>query len=275
MSSDTLDHERPPVLGDEWRDWDGSAPPDASAPKRLFFALTAALVLCTAAGALGAFYLVAPRVAEWHALAPRVLLGALGAFVFGLAVALGLLALVVRAGWPRRAACAALAGRLLAAVEGGVFTLGGLVGIDRDRLAHAFIRTHNALLRLAPRPAPPERVLVLVPRCLRKAELAQVRAVAAARGVAVDVVAGGEQARQRLKERRPLAVVGVACERDLVSGIRDVRRRIPVVGITNTRPSGPCRDTRIALDELEAALDLCVGPAGPTAAAAPRDEGAP
>jgi hypothetical protein len=56
-------------------------------------------------------------------------------------------------------------------------------------------------------------------------------------------------------------VIGVACERDLLSGIRDVRHKLSVLGITNTRPNGPCRDTQIDLAELEGALDLCVRPA--------------
>jgi hypothetical protein len=59
-------------------------------------------------------------------------------------------------------------------------------------------------------------------------------------------------------------VIGVACERDLLSGIRDVRHKLSVLGIANTRPNGPCRDTQINLAELEATLDLCVRPSSPT-----------
>jgi hypothetical protein len=134
------------------------------------------------------------------------------------------------------------------------------LSINKDRLAHAFIRTNNALVRLAPQGIAPQRALILLPRCLRKEQIDQARTLASTRGVEVALVAGGEQARQRIRERRPSVVIGVACERDLLSGIRDVRHKLSILGIANTRPNGPCLDTQIDLTELEAALDLCVRP---------------
>jgi hypothetical protein len=38
--------------------------------------------------------------------------------------------------------------------------------------------------------------------------------------------------------------VAVACERDLVSGIRDAWP-LPVIGLINERPEGPCVNTRV------------------------------
>ncbi|HEY3355282.1 MAG TPA: DUF116 domain-containing protein [Polyangia bacterium] len=275
MHADTLDQERSRALGDEWRDWDGHAPPDASAPKRLFFTLIAGFVVVVAAAGLALWYLVAPRLAQWHRTAPTVLLGVVALGVAALGLSLALVALMLLLGWPRGARVARLALRLLALVERGVFALGALLAIDRDRLAHAFVRTNNALVALGRRAVPPDRMLVLLPRCLSKDQLAAVRALATARGVEVAVVAGGEQARQKIKDHRPQAVVGVACERDLLSGIRDVRHRLPVVGIANTRPAGPCKDTRIELAELEEALaQWAGGAAAPPADARPAAHGA-
>jgi hypothetical protein len=249
-----------PKLGDEWKDWDGTAAAaDTAAPKRLFFELTAGLVGVLAGGGLLAWYLVAPRLAQWHRVAPSAALALVALAVAALGAAVALVALMLLARWPRSPRAAVLAQVVLARIERGVFRFGGALGVDRDRLANAFVRTHNALTRLAVRPAPPERVLVLLPRCLSKEQLAAARALAGARGVEVAVVAGGEQARQHIRERRPRAVIGVACERDLLSGIRDVRTRLPVLGIANTRPNGPCRDTRIDLAELERALALSLG----------------
>jgi hypothetical protein len=258
--SNTLDGERGPKLGDEWRDWDGHATPDAAAPKRLFFALNVGFVFMAVAASLVSWYLVAPRLAEWHAAAPTVLLAALAVLLAGLSLALGLVALMLLTGWPRSTRASSLARQILAKVERGVFWLGRVLSIDKDRLAHAFIRTNNALIRLAPQEIAPQRVLILLPRCLRKEQLDQARTLADTRGVEAAVVAGGEQARQRIREKRPRVVIGVACERDLLSGIRDVRHKLSVVGIANTRPDGPCRNTQIDLTELEAALDLCVRP---------------
>ena len=52
-------------------------------------------------------------------------------------------------------------------------------------------------------------------------------------------------------ERRPRAVVAVACERDMVSGLHDVAGKIPVLGLTMTLPSGPCKDASLDLEQLE------------------------
>jgi hypothetical protein len=248
-------------LGDEWRDWDGHTTPNAEAPKRLFFAMVVGYLLLTMAASLLSWYLVVPRLAEWHAAAPMVLLVFLAILLTTLSVALAFVAFMLLMSWPRSARASALARRILATVERRVFWLGRLLSINKDRLAHAFIRINNALVRLAPQRIPPQQVLLLLPRCLRKELLDQARALATTRGVEVTLVAGGEQARKRIWEKRPHLVICVACERDLLSGIRDVRHKLPVLGIPNTRPNGPCRDTQINLMDLEGALDLCVRPA--------------
>ena len=167
-----------------------------------------------------------------------------------------------------QARASAVAGHILSLIERRVFWLGRLLFINKDRLAHAFIRTNNALVRLAPHGLSPDGVLILLPRCLAKEQLEKAKAMASARGVETAIVAGGEQARQRIREKRPSVVIGVACERDLLSGIRDVRHRFAVLGIANTRPDGPCRNTLINLKELEAALDLCIRPSASDAKSA-------
>lgn len=257
-NANVSDGERQPKLGDEWRDWDGNATPDSAAPKRLFFALIAGVLLLAAGASLLSCYLVAPRLLEWSRAAPRVLFAVLASLVAALSIAFGLVALMLLANWPRSKRASRLARHLIALADRPVFWLGRVLSIDRDRLAHAFISTHNCLVRLSPEDIEPQRVLILLPRCLRNEQLEQARALARAREVEVAVVAGGEQARQRIRETRPNLVIGVACERDLLSGIRDVRHRLAVLGISNTRPHGPCRETQIDLDDLKGALDLCV-----------------
>ena len=261
VDANPFEGESSPKLGDEWRDWDGHATPDAAAPKRLFFAIIVGYLIVTVAASLLSWYLVAPRLAEWHSAAPGVLLVGLAIVLTALGVALALVALMLVANWPRSARASWLARRLLAVVERRVFGLACILSINKDRLAHAFIRTNNALVRLALQRVAPQRVLILLPRCLRKDQLVQARSLASQHGVEVAIVAGGEQARQRIWEKRPILVIGVACERDLLSGIRDVPHRLSVFGIPNTRPHGPCRETQIGLTELECALDLCVRPA--------------
>jgi len=250
-------------LGDEWKDWDGrSAEAEASARKRLFFSLTGAYLMALLGFGLFAWYLIAPRLTEWHRLAPAAVLVAwLGAFVV-LFAALGLVALTVLAHLPMPRWLSAAVRRLLVHLEGGVFGLAGLLSLSRDRVAHSFVQVHNTLVRINGHRIEPERILILLPRCLTKDQIREANSMAAGYGVGVAVVAGGELARQRIRERRPQAVIGVACESDLLSGIRDVRGRLCVLGIPNIRPNGPCKDTHIDLDELRRAVEFYICPTG-------------
>jgi len=68
-------------------------------------------------------------------------------------------------------------------------------------------------------------------------------------------------------ERRPRLIIAVACERDLAGGIQD-SYPLPVFGITNHRPHGPCYDTEVDLERVEEALNFFLLPASPPASTA-------
>ena len=70
---------------------------------------------------------------------------------------------------------------------------------------------------------------------------------------------GGTLARKVIVEKRPKLVIAVACERDLTSGIKDCYP-LPVIGILNDRPHGPCFNTLVEMAKIEQAL-LSVLPA--------------
>ena len=55
-------------------------------------------------------------------------------------------------------------------------------------------------------------------------------------------------------ETNPELILGVACERDLASGIVDTYP-IPVIGILIDRPEGPCINTRVDVDKVNNALE--------------------
>ena len=68
------------------------------------------------------------------------------------------------------------------------------------------------------------------------------------------VASGGTFARKLAKEFQPKAIVAIACERDLTSGIRDMKN-IPVVGVLNERPNGPCYNTTVQLCKVRQAIN--------------------
>ena len=65
---------------------------------------------------------------------------------------------------------------------------------------------------------------------------------------------GGTLARQMVKQARPKAIVAVACERDLTSGIQDV---FPLTGAGRFKRASlrcPSFNTRVDINKLEAAI---------------------
>ena len=69
------------------------------------------------------------------------------------------------------------------------------------------------------------------------------------------VVTGGTLARKAIKEQHPGAVIAIACERDLSLGIQDISA-IPVLGILNRRPHGPCMNTDVDMNRVQTALNF-------------------
>ena len=61
-------------------------------------------------------------------------------------------------------------------------------------------------------------------------------------GLKIEVVNGGTLARRKVAALHPDGIIAVACERDLTLGIQDVHP-IPVYGVINDRPHGPCVNT--------------------------------
>jgi hypothetical protein len=78
-------------------------------------------------------------------------------------------------------------------------------------------------------------------------------------GIHIAIVPGGTLARKVIKSLRPRAVLAVACERDLVSGIQDVFP-MPVIGVLNERPEGPCCNTAVDIDKLEDGIRSLLDP---------------
>ncbi|MCJ7499958.1 DUF116 domain-containing protein, partial [bacterium] len=73
-------------------------------------------------------------------------------------------------------------------------------------------------------------------------------------GIDMTVATGGSLARRVVVETNPELIVGVACERDLASGIVDTYP-IPVIGVLIHRPEGPCINTRVDVDKVNEALE--------------------
>jgi hypothetical protein len=239
-------------LGHEWDEWDGRALPNRgdydTSPTLFFGCSAAALVAALAIGVLGLF-LLGPRLALAHPLIPQVLWAVLAVAAAGLWAWWAVLFLSYRTGralLPEHLAERGPFLRLMRLTSRVAQQFG-----RRDWVENAAVKVYNALALLRGRKVGTGELLLLIPRCLSKETLDGVLGVAGRYGVPVFVATRGQLARRVIRERRPRAVVAVACERDMVSGLHDVAGKVPVLGLTMTLPSGPCKDALLDLAKLE------------------------
>lgn len=149
----------------------------------------------------------------------------------------------------------------------GAFTPG-----RKEKLQGLIIRMNNAILRMErPKAA---RILLLLPHCLQineceirltyniynckrcgKCEIKELIQIADDYRLDLFVATGGNLARKIVKDVHPEAIIAVACERDLSSGVAD-SYPLPVLGIPNERPFGPCVNTTVSLAKVKEAIEF-------------------
>ncbi|HIE06609.1 MAG TPA: DUF116 domain-containing protein [Desulfarculaceae bacterium] len=151
--------------------------------------------------------------------------------------------------------------------------LGPRLGVSKEQVRNSFIETNNRLLLSGNRhKIAPERMLLLLPHCLQRADCQRrittnidnceqcgrcnidaLIKLARSYKIHIAVATGGTLARKIVRDHKPKMIIAVACERDLTSGIHDTFP-LPVYGILNQRPEGPCWNTLVETIEVENAL---------------------
>ena len=154
--------------------------------------------------------------------------------------------------------------------------IGKIFGINRRQLEGSFIAVSNLIFMKSRIKVPAKKLLVLVPHCLQLAtcphkitrdpnnckrcggcNIGDLMKLSEELGFVFFVATGGTLARQVVINNRPQAVLAIACERDLMSGIQDVYP-LPAVGVLNIRPNGPCYNTRVDMDEVRKTLSQII-----------------
>ena len=150
--------------------------------------------------------------------------------------------------------------------------LGKAIGVKKENIMLSFVSVNNELVRAEAERYAPEDVLLLMPHCLQsskcdrrltydvnnctrcgKCPIAGLLNLQEEYGVNLAIATGGTIARRIVVQMRPRMIIAVACHRDLSSGIQDTYP-LPVYGVLNERPNGPCLDTTVAHAMLEEAL---------------------
>ncbi len=140
----------------------------------------------------------------------------------------------------------------------------------KESFQRAIININNHLVRRQKYGT--KKILLLLPHCLQindcqirlthniynckrcgRCEIKDLIGIAEDYKLELFVATGGTLARKIVMETRPEAIIAVACERDLSSGLVDTYP-MPVLGIPNERPFGPCVNTRVNLESVKEAI---------------------
>jgi len=156
--------------------------------------------------------------------------------------------------------------------------VGKITGIPKDRVRASFVKVNNDLVSNLAKQYKPKELLLLMPHCLQQSKCKMrltysihnckrcgecpidgLIGLSEHYGIHLAVATGGTIARRIVVQRRPKLILAVACERDLASGIQDTYP-LPVFGVLNFRPNGPCLDTNVSLSALEGAIRQFMDP---------------
>jgi hypothetical protein len=150
--------------------------------------------------------------------------------------------------------------------------LGAFLRDKKESFQSFIVSLNNKLVRL--QGFKTKKILLLLPHCLQindcdvritndifnckrcgRCEIKDLINIALENNLRLFVATGGNLARRIVKDERPEAIVAVACERDLSSGIAD-SYPLPVLGIPNKRPFGPCFNTQVNLEQVKEAIEF-------------------
>lgn len=145
--------------------------------------------------------------------------------------------------------------------------------IPREGIVNYFVRLNNQLVISNGIKIAQPKLLILIPHCLQnidcdfkithnikncrgcgKCSIKRLIEISDQYKVPISVATGGGLARRLIKQHQPDAIIAVACEQELFSGICDVYP-VPVLAVENLRPQGPCQNTDVNLDSVCKAID--------------------
>ena len=153
-----------------------------------------------------------------------------------------------------------------------IVMIGGVFKISKEEINGAFADLNNQLVMSKQRKTSIDRLLVLLPHCIQydeckvkitgdihncaqcgKCEIKNLDALSKRYNLQISVATGGGLAKRLIKEKRPEAVVAVACEKELAMGLKETYP-LPVIAIPNERPYGYCINTTVDISAVEKAI---------------------
>ena len=147
--------------------------------------------------------------------------------------------------------------------------LGKCLSINKDKIRESFVQVNNSFLKTNTQKFYAENILVLLPHCLQnydciyrvtnnidvcqdcgKCTIQTFKNIKEDYKINVAIATGGTLARKIIVQTKPKCIIAVACQRDLVDGLLDVFP-IPVYGVLNETPNGPCINTTVNVEKIK------------------------
>jgi len=251
----------------------------ANTRETIFILLLVGFWFCLGVGAYALWKLTSPGFSQIHPVIPR-LIGFLlaGSFiVIGLGIILFLNIILFGRDTLFFAPIRMLLSRYLFPL---VVVVGRVFGIPEEMMQCSFIDINNRMVQIKGVSVRPEKLMILLPQCLQnddcdfritkdmwscrrcgRCQISEVIPLLEQYGITGWVATGGTLARKHVTDFRPDAIIAVACPRDLSSGITDCFP-IPVYGILNQRPEGPCVNTLVDMEKIRWAIRHFIQPRG-------------
>ncbi len=212
------------------------------------------------------WYFVSPRLHEISSIFATVILTSLR--IFYIIVLLGILLIFITSYSRYNLLVSSFAVRLTIQFLFPItIFLGRIIGISREKIRNSFVHVNNSFIKKLK--VKPDKILILLPHCIQnydcpyrltynfencvkcgRCNIGEIITLKEKYGVNLAIATGGTLARRIIMNVRPRFIIAVACERDLVDGIKDVFP-IPVYGLLNERPEGPCINTVVGVKSIE------------------------
>lgn len=239
--------------------------------KRLFFILSTSTLILMMAITTALWWAVSPRLHEISVLVAEFSLTALRIFYFILL--LGTVLVLLTSYTEKNLLIARFAIRAyIKVLYPATLFFGKLIGITTEKIRESFVHVNNSFVKSIKKKFKPEEILILLPHCLQnydceirlttditrcnqcgKCDIKELSKISRKYKIKMVIATGGTLARKIVIENKPKFIIAVACDRDLVDGMLSVFP-IPICGILNDRPEGPCINTRVAADNIDLIL---------------------
>ena len=240
--------------------------------KRLFLGLSTLTLILMMVITTILWWFVSPRLHDINSILANVSITALRVFFFVLLLGTILVLLTSYTGKNLLVARIAILAYIKILYPVTLF-IASIFGISKEKIRESFVHVNNSFIKAIRKKLKPSDILLLLPHCLQnsecsirltydimkcekcgKCDINDLCNIIEKYNIKAAIATGGNLARKIIIENKPKFIIAVACDRDLVDGMREVFP-IPIFGVLNERPEGPCINTRVNSQKIDLALN--------------------